>query len=136
MAPSQRYFPKWHLPKGIFPSGNFLTVQFTKRQLPKSVLTTALGPLASSCRGARPNKPRPLPLQSAAPNQTFGKLPLEKLNIWEVAPLEIVTWKVALGKIPNTKTNNTGGGVTLIITKKYNNNLKICLQKRFNIYLE
>ena len=37
-------FPKRQLPKGIFPSGNFLTVQLPKRQLPKSVLATTLGP--------------------------------------------------------------------------------------------
>ena len=33
------------------------------------------------------------------PNQTFRKLPLGKLHIWEVAIWEIVTWEVALGKI-------------------------------------
>ena len=44
VATSQGYFPKWELPKGIFPSGNFPSVQFLKRQLPKSVLTSVLGP--------------------------------------------------------------------------------------------
>jgi len=42
-------------------------------------------------------------LQPAAPKRAyaiFGKLPLGKLHIWEVAPREIFTWKVALGKMP------------------------------------
>ena len=39
-----RIFPKYQLPKCIFPSGIFPNVQFFKRQLPKSFLTAALGP--------------------------------------------------------------------------------------------
>ena len=34
---SQRHFAKQKLPKGIFPNGNLPNVQFTKRQLPKSI---------------------------------------------------------------------------------------------------
>ena len=34
-------------PKGIFQSGNFPNVQFTKRQLPKYVIAEALGPTAA-----------------------------------------------------------------------------------------
>ena len=41
---SQRIFPKWQLPKGIFHSGNFPNVKFPKRQLPKSNLAKAFGP--------------------------------------------------------------------------------------------
>ena len=33
---------------------------------------------------------------------TFGKLPLWKLNIWEVLTREIVSWENACVKIPNT----------------------------------
>ena len=71
-----RYFSK-----GFFPSGNFINVQFTKWQLPiyipaaalgpQSVLAAALGPLAAA----------------------LG--PHCKVAAWE-----IVTWEVALGKMP------------------------------------
>ena len=43
--------------KGVFPSGNFPTVHFSKRQVTKSVLVTALSPQS---------------------NLTFGKLSLKK----------------------------------------------------------
>ena len=40
-----RVFSKQQLPKvGIFPSGDFQNVEFPKRQLPKSVPNSALGP--------------------------------------------------------------------------------------------
>ena len=38
---------KRQLPKGIFLSGNFPNVQFSKGQLPKYVLAAALGPIAA-----------------------------------------------------------------------------------------
>ena len=37
-------FSMLQLSMGMFPSGNFLNMQFPKRQLLKSVLATALGP--------------------------------------------------------------------------------------------
>ena len=64
-------------------------MQFPKKQLPKSILAAALGP-HSSLRCLR------------GPKQTFGKLPLGKFHIWKVAPLEVVTWEVSLGKVPVT----------------------------------
>ena len=58
------FYPKWQLPKGIFPNGNCQNVQFLKRQLHKSVLAAALdppqpvlaaalGPLAHSSRSSK-----------------------------------------------------------------------------------
>ena len=47
---SQRPFPKRQFPNVIFPSCNFPYLQFFK-----SVLGTALGPLAFSIRNARPH---------------------------------------------------------------------------------
>ena len=42
---NRRYANKYaFLPKGIFPSSHFPTVQFLKQQLPKSVLAAAPGP--------------------------------------------------------------------------------------------
>ena len=70
-----------------FPKGFFPNVEFSKWQLPKSVLAAALGPHFSLQR-------------LRGPNLTFGKLPLGKLHIWVVATWEIVTWEVALGKMP------------------------------------
>ena len=52
------FYPKWQLPKGIFPNGNCQNVQFLKRQLHKSVLAAALDPPpACSSRCARPLSP-------------------------------------------------------------------------------
>ena len=70
---SQRIFPKWQLPKNIFPSGNFPNVKFPKWQLPKSVLIAALGsqPILASALGllTYPScRARP-PLQPAAPQR-------------------------------------------------------------------
>ena len=64
------YFPKRQLPKGIFPSDNFLNVQFPKRELPKSVPAAAIYPLAHPARSARH------PLHSW------------KVAAWEIAHLE------------------------------------------------
>ena len=72
-------FPKLQLPKGIFTSGNFPNVEFTKRQLPKSVLAAAIGPHCSLRR-------------LRGPNLTCGKLLLGKLHIWE-SPLEKCLWE-------------------------------------------
>ena len=102
---SQRNFPKWQLPKGIFQVANFQNVQFSERQLPQSILAAsldpqhilaaALGPLSLPSRSARPH----FSLRRLGwPNLTFGKLPLQKLHIWEIANCEIVTW-VAFGKM-------------------------------------
>ena len=78
-------------------------MQFTKRQLSKSVLTAAIFPhtvlaptlgfpnLHRSCARA--------PFQFRGSYQTFRKLPLRKLHIWEVATWEIVTWEVATWEI-------------------------------------
>ena len=44
MVLTQRHFPKRQLTKGIFPSGYFPNVQFSKRQLHKSFLATAVAP--------------------------------------------------------------------------------------------
>ena len=70
---SERIFPKWQLPKGIFRNGNFPYVQFFKWQLPKyvlaaalgpqPVLAAALGPLVHPSRSTRP------PLPTAAPQR-------------------------------------------------------------------
>ena len=72
----QGYFSQVH---------NFPNVQFSKRQLPKSVLAAALGPLACSSLSAR-SPLQPVAPQLRRPNLTFGKLPLNKLHIWEVVP--------------------------------------------------
>ena len=84
-------------------------LKFPKRQLPKSVLTAALSPLASSSRSARLlahpcRSARPLCglRHLRRPNPTFGKLPLGIMYISEVVTWEIVTWEVALGKVSNT----------------------------------
>ena len=41
--PKDFSFPKWKFPKGIFLSGNFPNVEFSKRQFPKPVLVAVLG---------------------------------------------------------------------------------------------
>jgi len=61
------------------------------------VLAAALGPLANPIRSAQSLGSL---WRLRRPNLTFGKLSLEKIYIWEVATLEIVTWAVALGKMP------------------------------------
>ena len=98
---SQRIFPKWQLPMGIFPSGNLSNVQVPKRQLLKSVQTAA----SSAPSQFWPRHSAAQPILAAAlgphcslwrlrgPNLTFGKFPLGKLHIWEVAP-----GKMPLGK--------------------------------------
>ena len=94
-------FHKWQLPKGIFPSGNFPNVKFTKRQLPKSVLATALSshPVLAALLGPWPILAAALgshcsPRRLRGPNLTFGKLPLRKLHIWEL----LLLGKIPLGK--------------------------------------
>ena len=105
-----KIFPKWKLPKGIFPSGNFPRVffevassqgYFYKWQRPKcaisqtatfqvvlasalsprSVLAVALCPLAHPSCCVRPEFSL---RRLRGPNLTFGKLPLGKLHIWKV----------------------------------------------------
>ena len=78
-------------------------VQLPKRPLPKYALAATMGPLVCSSHNVRPPSPsarlslRPAGLRM--PNLTFGKLPLEKFHIWEVANWDIVTWEGALGKM-------------------------------------
>ena len=98
-------FSMLQLSMGMFPSGNFLKMQFPKRQLPESVvvlvlspqhvLDAALGPLAHPSSSAQP-PPHCSLRHLRGPNITFGKLPLGKLHIWEVATWDIVPWEVAL----------------------------------------
>jgi len=59
---------------------------------PLPILATALGPLSYPSRSALGP---PFPIITS-----FGKLPLGKLHILEVATKEIVIWEVVLGKIP------------------------------------
>ena len=83
-------------------SGTFPNVQFFKRQLPKSVLVAALGPSMFKPRRSAP-KPQcsfPIAACGASESLTFGKLPLGKLHIWEVATGKIDAWQVDFGKIP------------------------------------
>ena len=78
------YFPKWQLPKGIFPSGKLLNVQCSNRPLPKPFLAAPLCPPPQCSRWRS--------------NLSFGKLPLGKLHIWEVGTWQIAHWEVTLGK--------------------------------------
>ena len=86
-------------------SGNFPNVQFPKRQLPKSVLTTTLGSHACSSRSARPHCSLRILRGS---NLTFGKLTLGKLNISHVAFWDFGShpWENAFGKIPRAWKKN------------------------------
>ena len=59
---------------------------FPNLQLPKSVLAGALSPLAYPSHSARP------------PIAASGKLLLVKLDIWEDATWDIVSWEVTFGK--------------------------------------
>ena len=70
-----------HIPKDIFPRGNFSNVQFPKLQQPASTLATVLGPH--------------LVLASA-----IGKFPPEILQIWEVSNGKVAPWEVVLVKMP------------------------------------
>ena len=90
MTCSQGHFPKWQLPKGIFPSDSFLNVKFPKLQLPKSVLATALCPLAYPSSSARLGSAKPYIWEVAA---------------WEIADLgnchlENRPWENVFGKTP------------------------------------
>ena len=90
-----KYFPNGFFPsgnsRGYFPSGNFPTVQFLKRQLPKSVLAAALGPLAH-LSSAWPQ------MRPAAPQKAKAKF--WEVAIWEFAQLGSRPWEIAFGKIP------------------------------------
>ena len=76
-------FSNRQLSKGIFANGNFPSVPFPKRQLPKAVLAAALDPLAHPCHSTRPT------LQPAVPQKVLP-------NLWEVVVWEIVTWETVL----------------------------------------
>ena len=81
-------FPKRELPKDIFPSENLSTVQYPNRQLTKSVLAAALGPLSHPSRCTSPQPPLQ-PVQARWHNLTFRKLPLGKLHNWEITFIHI-----------------------------------------------
>ena len=81
--------------------GTFPKFFFSKGQLPKSLLAAAvfepvqaaaLSPLAHCSRSVRPHCSL---WRLRGANLTFGKLPLKKWNIWEVA-----LGKMPLGKYP------------------------------------
>ena len=119
--------------------GNLRHVQFSKRQIPKSVLAAECGPLACYNRIARPPSP-----QGSAPNAacgtrhlkranlTFGKLPLGKLHIWEVATWEIVSWEVAFGKMQTPWTKHCKISVTRSFNREKKNGFQwtMTLEKR------
>ena len=83
-----------------FLRGNFPSLSFTQRQVRQPFLTAALGPQTHPSRSARSLCSL---RRLRKPNISFGKLLLGKMYIWEVATLEIVTWEVALGKMPLEK---------------------------------
>ena len=105
----------WYFPKGIFPSGNFLKLKFPKRQLPKSVIATALGTLFHPSRSAR------------SPWQ-----PKELLGVWEVATRE--STHLGSGHLGNVHLESRPGEYLTRDMKqyinKYNLQNKIC--KRIN----
>ena len=80
---SQRLLTRGNFPR-VFWSGNFPTVQFPKRQLPKSLLAAAPGLLVFSSHIAL----------VVACSSSWRKLPLGIFNIWEVAAWKIVSWIV------------------------------------------
>ena len=83
----------WTLKMCNFPSGHFPSMPLPQQWAPLYVLAATFGPqvhpLGSHCGLWR----------LRMPNLTFGKFPLEKLHIWEVANWEIVIWEGALGKM-------------------------------------
>ena len=96
---SQGYFPKWQLPKCAISQAATSQVCSSSSACPTpDVLVTKVGPypnldavlahIPCSLRRIRRS------------NQTFGKLPLGKLNILEVTTWETVIWEVTLRKCP------------------------------------
>ena len=77
--------------QGYFPSGNFPTVQFLKRQLSKSVLAAALGPLAH-LSSAWPQ------MRPAAPQKAKAKF-LRSCHLG-IFTMGSRPWEIAFGKIP------------------------------------
>ena len=69
----------------IFWCGNFPNIQYPNRQLPKSILTAALGSQCSLLRLRRPNL-------------TFGKITLEKLPFGKLPLGKLLFGKLSLGK--------------------------------------
>ena len=90
------YFPKWQLPKPMckFRSGHFPRMFQPQHSAPYPILDAALGPLSHPRRSTRP---------LLQPNLIFGKLPLGKLNIWEVATLYFHRPMECLVKTPDLK---------------------------------
>jgi len=87
---NQIFLPRLNSFKPIFKiSPN--TVKKCLGTFPKS-FSQAVTSQICPCRSARPPSLR-------RPHQTFGKLPLGKFQICEVATWEIVTWEVDVGKM-------------------------------------
>ena len=95
-------------------------------------------PPACSSRGPRPpssSQPQrlaPIAACAAAPkraNLTFGKLPLGKLDIWEVANCQLGSciWEIAFGKVPNTFESLQIVGTLKLRVHFY------CLRSNFNL---
>ena len=116
-------------PKGIFQSGNFSNVKFPQRQLPKSVLATALAPPYNVLSAALGHPLQPACLRGHI--LTFRKLPLGKLHIWEVTVnfyswfipgyalffyihISRGSWRTGNRNLPQPRTGN------IIINRKYN----------------
>ena len=92
----EKNFPSGNCPRVFFQMVISQMFNFWGRQLPKSVLAAAFGPLAHPSCSVRPLCSL---RRLKRPNLTFGKLPLGKMYIWEVATWEVVTWEVALKKM-------------------------------------
>ena len=92
----EKNFPSGNCPRVFFQMVISQMFNFWGRQLPKSVLAAAFGPLAHPSCSVRPFCSL---RRLKRPNLTFGKLPLGKMYIWEVATWEVVTWEVALKKM-------------------------------------
>ena len=90
--------PSGNFPRVFFPSGNFPNVLFF--QTATSQVCPSRSAQSTACSTPDPSQPqRSAPIAACGTSEglTFGKLPLGKLHIWEVA-----TWENAFGKVPNT----------------------------------
>ena len=98
VATSQGYFPKWQLPKGIFPAA-------TSQVCP----IRSAWPPACSNRGARPHSPSQLqrlaPISACSTSEKLGSCHLENYHLGSRP------WENASGKVPNTiPTTSIFGG--------------------------
>ena len=110
-------FPKDFFPRGNFPRAfsqvatsqlcNFPNDNVSQVSPSRSTHTSLFQPQRSSLQpilGAALGHPPNCSLRCIrGPNLTLGNLPLGKFHIWEVATCEIVTWKVAQGKMTLVK---------------------------------